>query len=556
MTTPAASNHGDGAADQDDGSSPLASSSLPPLPMSSFVRPMLTDMYQITMVFAYWKQKRHEDRAVFELFFRKTPFHGEFGIMAGVDEVLKYLAHFRFTEEELTYLRKQIPHAEEEFFVWLGQLDCSAVKVYALPDGTTCFGKEPLIRVEGPRAIGQLLETTLLNLINYPSLIATNAARHRLAVGPDKGLFEFGLRRAQGPDGAMSAAKYSYLGGFDGTSNVLAGHLLGITISGTHAHAYVQSYVSLDNLQTPFLNGQNLVEKALTYRSALGFSESNLGEFAAFVAYAQSWPENFLCLVDTYDTLNSGVPNFLSVALALHDLGYAPRGIRLDSGDLAYLSKRIRAWFTEVASTLARPTFEKLRIVASNDINEDVLYALSKQGHSIDAFGVGTHLVTCQAQPALGCVYKLVEIDGQPRIKLSNEVEKVTLPSRKNLYRFFNEAGVALVDFMTKDGEAAPKPGQRLLCRHPFDSKKRAYVTPATIVPLLKLVWDGRAGGIQPGALRTLEESRAHVMGQLKGIREDVLRHINPTPYKVSVSEELHALLHQLWEINAPVGQL
>ena len=524
--------------------------------MSSFVRPMLTDMYQITMVFAYWKQKRHKDWAIFELFFRKTPFKGEFAIMAGIDEVLKYLAHFRFSEEELIYLRKQIPHAEEEFFVWLGQLDCSAVKVYALPDGTICFGKEPLIRVEGPLAIGQLLETTLLNLVNYPSLIATNAARHRLAVGPDKVLVEFGLRRAQGPDGAMSAAKYSYLGGFDGTSNVLAGRLLGIAISGTHAHAYVQSYVSLDDLQTPFLDDQNLVEKALAYRSALGFSESNLGEFAAFVAYAQSWPDNFLCLVDTYDTLNSGVPNFLSVALALHDLGYAPVGVRLDSGDLAYLSKRIRALFTKVASTHERPTFEKLRIVASNDINEDVLYALSKQGHSIDAFGVGTHLVTCQAQPALGCVYKLVEIGGQPRIKISNEVEKVTLPSRKDLYRFFNETGVAVVDFMTKNGEAAPKPGQRRLCRHPFDSKKRAYVTPSTIEPLLKLVWDSQAGGIQPGALRTLEESREFVMGQLKGIREDVLRHVNPTPYKVSVSEELHALLHQLWEMNAPVGQL
>ncbi|TFJ87714.1 hypothetical protein NSK_001064 [Nannochloropsis salina CCMP1776] len=527
-----------------------------PSPMSSYVRPMLTDMYQITMVFAYWKQKRHEDRAVFEVFFRKTPFKGEFAIMAGLDEVLKYLANFRFSSEELDYLRGQIPHAEEEFFTWLGTVDCSCVKVYALQDGTTCFGKEPLVRVEGSLAVAQLLETTLLNLLNYPSLIATNAARHRLAVGSDKVLFEFGLRRAQGPDGAMSASKYSYLGGFDGTSNVLAGHLLGIAISGTHAHAYVQSYVGLDSLQTPFLRGQNLVEKALAYRSALGYSESNVGELAAFIAYAQSWPDNFLCLVDTYDTLNSGVPNFMSVALALYDLGYSPLGIRLDSGDLAYLSKRIRKWFTEVASAYSRPALQMLRIVASNDINEDVLYALSKQGHSIDAFGVGTHLVTCQAQPALGCVYKLVEINGQPRIKLSNEVEKVTLPSRKHLYRFFNENGVALVDFMTRDGEPAPKEGQRLLCRHPFDSKKRAYVTPTTIVPLLSLVWDGQKGGIQPGASRTLEESRTHVMGQLKEIREDVLRHINPTPYKVSVSEELHALLHQLWELNAPVGQL
>jgi nicotinate phosphoribosyltransferase len=191
------------------------------------------------------------------------------------------------------------------------------------------------------------------------------------------------------------------------------------------------------------LDGQNLVDKALAYRSELGFTEANLGEFAAFIAYAQSWPTNFLCLVDTYDTIRSGVPNFLAVALALSDLGYHPVGIRLDSGDLAYLSKRIRAWFAEVAAAQGKPAFEALKIVASNDINEEVLYALAKQEHSIDAFGVGTHLVTCQAQPALGCVYKLVEIDGQPRIKLSNEVGKVTLPSRKTLYRLLNDSGGA-----------------------------------------------------------------------------------------------------------------
>lgn len=313
------------------------------------------------------------------------------------------------------------------------------------------------------------------------------------------------------------------------------------------------------------------------------------------------WPANFLCLVDTYDTLRSGVPNFLAVALALSDLGYTPVGIRLDSGDLAYLSKRIRQTFREVAAAQGKPGLERLKIVASNDINEDVLYALAKQGHEIDAFGVGTHLVTCMAQPALGCVYKLVEIDGQPRIKLSNEVGKVTLPSRKSLYRLSNHSGgasgpavpmlamlacahtptrgcacmracvqpsypihpctptnpaVALVDIMLKEGEPAPAPGQRLLCRHPFDPKKRAYVTPAAVTPLLHLVWDGAKGGIQPGALQTLEASRAHVLGQLRGIREDILRHLNPTPYKVSVSESLHSLLHTLWEHEAPIGVL
>lgn len=185
----------------------------------------------------------------------------------------------------------------------------------------------------------------------------------------------------------------------------------------------------------------NVVEKAQHYRSVLGYGRSNSGELAAFIAYAQSFPTNLLCLVDTYDTLNSGVPNFLCVALALSDIGHKPVGIRLDSGDLAYLSKKAREMFCQVAKRFDKPFFADLMIVASNDINEPVLYALAKQGHSIDAFGVGTHLVTCQAQPALGCVYKLVEINGHPRIKLSQEITKVTMPCRKNVYRLYAANG-------------------------------------------------------------------------------------------------------------------
>lgn len=189
------------------------------------------------------------------------------------------------------------------------------------------------------------------------------------------------------------------------------------------------------------LDGVDIVQKALEYRTALGYTRSNLGELAAFIAYAQSFPDNLLCLVDTYDTLKSGVANFICVGLAISDLGHKPIGVRLDSGDLAYLSKRTRQMFQHAAEKYNRPYFANLNIVASNDINEQVLYALAKQGHTIDTFGVGTNLVTCQAQPALGCVYKLVEINGHPRIKLSQDIGKVTMPCRKNVYRLYTAHG-------------------------------------------------------------------------------------------------------------------
>jgi nicotinate phosphoribosyltransferase len=244
------------------------------------------------------------------------------------------------------------------------------------------FPKVPLIRVEGPLAVTQLLETTLLNLINYPSLVATNAARMRLAAGPGKRLLEFGLRRAQGPDGGVSASKYAYIGGFDGTSNVLAGKLSGMAVTGTHAHSFVMSYTSLADLHSTTIVsnaagqvGENVefVQRVLEKRTTLGY-RTNDGELAAFIAYAQAFPAGLLALVDTYDILSSGVPNFLCVGWVLWELGYKPLGLRIDSGDLAYFSKEIRSVFKEFDRKYAKhEVFGKCNIVASNDINEKVL---------------------------------------------------------------------------------------------------------------------------------------------------------------------------------------
>ncbi len=279
-----------------------------------------------------------------------------------------------------------------------------------------------MIRVEGPIFKTQLLETTLLTLVNYASLVATNAARFRQATAPGKILLEFGLRRAQGPDGGLSASKYCYLGGFDGTSNVLAGKLYGIPVRGTHAHAFVNSYESMNGLTERELYNPStgksypFANMCLKYLKELGPilkilpEETNKGELAAFVSYAIAFPTYFLALVDTYDVLKSGLPNFLAVARALHECNYKAIGLRLDSGDLAYLSLEVRSQFREAAKNYQIDYFEHFTIVASNDINEETLVSLEKQGHSIDSFGIGTHLVTCQKQPALGCVYKLVEV--------------------------------------------------------------------------------------------------------------------------------------------------
>ncbi|XP_021701524.1 nicotinate phosphoribosyltransferase isoform X3 [Aedes aegypti] len=533
---------------------------------NSVVQPLLTDLYQITMAYAYWKSGKIDDHAVFDLFFRTNPFHGEFTIFAGLEECLKFMENFHYSETDIEYLKHALPQGiEEEFFEYLSQLTAKDVTLYALKEGSVAFPRVPLIKVAGPLIIVQLLETTLLTLVNYASLMATNAARYRMVAGRHINLLEFGLRRAQGPDGGLSASKYAYIGGFDGTSNVLAGKLFNIPVKGTHAHAYITSFTGTQELKTRVLahketgDKRDLLELAIEHRVQLSkildisTEESSEGELAAMVSFAIAFPDGFMALVDTYDVKRSGLLNFCAVVLALNDQGFRAVGIRIDSGDLAYLSCLARETFERISEQFKLPWFSKLTIVASNDINEETILSLNEQGHKIDCFGIGTHLVTCQRQPALGCVYKMVEINAQPRIKLSQDVVKVTMPGNKNVFRLYGADGHALIDLLQRVDESPPEVGQKVLCRHPFQESKRAYVIPTHVEPLYDVYWaDGRVTQAMP----SLEEVRDRVQNSLRTLRQDHKRTLNPTPYKVAVSDNLYNFIHDLWLQNAPIGEL
>ena len=352
----------------------------------------------------------------------------------------------------------------------------------------------------------------------------------------------------------MSASRYSYMGGFDGTSNVAAAKEFDIELRGTHAHAFVSAFSGPEDLQSRSLGScEDFWELVYEKRNILKYTSTNIGELAAFVAYAQAFPNGSLALVDTYDTLKSGVPNFLCVTLALNDLGYKALGIRLDSGDLAYLSLKSREMFAEAAK-MFNVDLSHLQIVASNDINESVLLSLDEQGHSIDSFGIGTNLVTCQSQPALGMVYKLVEINGKPAIKLSNELSKVTIPGKKNAFRLIGTEGVALCDVMVGSNEAPPQVGKRLMCRHPYIERKRAFVTPSFVMELLRPVWIGSEKRVAPTP--TLGQVREFVKDQLKLIRSDHKRSLNPTEYKVSLTNDLFNFMHELWLEKCSIADL
>jgi len=384
-------------------------------PTNPMVTSLLTDMYQITMAYAYWKAGKQNDRAVFDLFHRKNPFGGEYTVFAGLEECIRFAANYHFKEDEISFLRSVLPSTcEEGFFSYLVTIDCSDVEIYAMPEGSVVFPKVPLIRVEGPLLIAQLLETTFLTLVNYASLVATNAARHRRVAGKDKILLEFGLRRAQGPDGGISASKYCYLGGFDATSNVDAGRRFGIPVKGTNSHAFVSSFMGFDEIierSLPYAEGGKICEdfvhltqlwlSRMQDKPSLrdNFHETNQSELAAFCSYAFAFPTAFQALVDTYDVLRSGVPNFCAVALALHDLGYKALGIRLDSGDLSYFSIETRKFFHLVEKEFHVVGFGKLTIVASNDINEATLDALNKQVN------------ICSSQPLVLCCKFLLGVE-------------------------------------------------------------------------------------------------------------------------------------------------
>eukprot|EP00750_Incisomonas_marina_P033725 INCI9937.4.p1 GENE.INCI9937.4~~INCI9937.4.p1 ORF type:complete len:597 (+),score=110.52 INCI9937.4:153-1793(+) len=496
-----------------------------PDPNSGSVSLLLTDLYQITMVYAYWKAGRHEQRACFEMFFRKNPFKGNFTIFAGLREIHdQILARSPcFTASDIAYIKSQLPEGiPDAFFEYLGSLDPALLTIDSVREGSVVFPKIPVMSVSGPLALCQLVESTFLNLTGYASLLATNAARMRLCVGPKTALLEFGLRRAQGCDGAMSAARYAFLGGFNSTSNVAAGKRFNIPIKGTHAHSFVMSFHSLEELDdvetkvaSPDGSSQtDLMPLAIAFRAALAEhfggagATTNDGELASFLAYAAAFAPSFLALVDTYDTLNSGVINFLAVAAALHKAGHKGVGLRLDSGDLAQLSLDVRAMFSEAPAVLAKTGldseenlayFSKFTIVVSDGINTTKLLKFARDGHSIDVYGIGTNLATCQEQPALGMVYKLVEINGEECMKMSACAAKILIPGRKKAYRLYGADGKAAMDvlegFSQGTSHKEPTAGFAWSGSWPLGSRREALgeegvkFTPHKVEELLKRVW-------------------------------------------------------------------
>ncbi|KAK7590157.1 hypothetical protein V9T40_001770 [Parthenolecanium corni] len=538
-------------------------------PDNTLVQPLLTDLYQISMAYAYWKADKINDHAVFDLFFRKNPFGGEFTFFAGLEQCIKFLASFHYTDSDINYLRETMPKCtDEEFFIFLKSVTAKDISLYAIEEGTVVFPRVPLMRIEGPLIVVQLLETTFLTLVNFASLMTTNAVRYRMAAGDKISLMEFGLRRAQGPDGGLSASKYSYIGGFNGTSNVLAGKMFNIPVKGTHAHAFINSFTGFEELKSKMLKrydsseSEDLLAKSIEWRKKIApllkcsVDQASDGELAALISFAIAFPQNFVALIDTYDVSRSGLLNFSAVALALNDLGYKAMGIRIDSGDLAYLSEIARKLFIRIADDFSVPWFADLMIVASNDINEETIWSLNEQNHKINCFGIGTNLVTCQKQPALGCVYKLVELNKSPRVKLSQDANKMTMPGRKDVYRLYGSDGYALCDLLQRSCEPPPEVLTRVLCRHPVNPVKRAHATPSKVESLLKLFWKDGCVCMPHEDWASIEVIRNRVRSSLLTLRQDHKRNLNPTPYKVSVSDNLFGYINDLWMQNAPIGDL
>ncbi|RIN86790.1 nicotinate phosphoribosyltransferase, partial [Mammaliicoccus sciuri] len=394
-----------------------------------------TDLYQINMGETYWNDGIHERTAIFDLYFRSMPFNSGYAIFSGLERIVQFIEHFKFTESDIEYLREV--GYQDDYLDYLKSLRFTG-NIRAMKEGELCFNNEPLIRVEAPLIQAQLIETALLNIVNFQTLIATKASRIKQVVR-DEIVMEFGTRRAQEMDAAIWGARAAMIGGFDSTSNVRAGKLFGIPISGTHAHSMVQTYDD---------------------------------EYTAFKKYAERH-KNCVFLVDTFHTLKSGVPNAIKVAKELGDkINFI--GIRLDSGDIAYLSKEARRMLDEAG-------FTEAKIFASNDLDEQTITSLKAQGAKVTAWGVGTKLITAYDQPALGAVYKLVAIEEEngelsDRIKISNNAEKVTTPGKKNVYRIINtKTNKSEGDYITLEDEE-PNKEERLKMFHPVHTYKMKYI--------------------------------------------------------------------------------
>ncbi|XP_039320480.1 nicotinate phosphoribosyltransferase isoform X1 [Saimiri boliviensis] len=506
-------------------------------------RPLLTDLYQATMALGYWRAGRARDAAEFELFFRRCPFGGAFALAAGLRDCVRFLRAFRLRDADVQFLASVLPpDTDPAFFEHLRALDCSEVTVRALPEGSLAFPGVPLLQVSGPLLVVQLLETPLLCLVSYASLVATNAARLRLIAGPEKRLLEMGLRRAQGPDGGLTASTYSYLGGFDSSSNVLAGQLRGVPVAGTLAHSFVTSFSGSELPPDPMLApaagegpGVDLAAKAQVWLErvcahlGLGVQEPHPGERAAFVAYALAFPRAFQGLLDSYSVRRSGLPNFLAVSLALGELGYRAVGVRLDSGDLLQQAQEIRQVFRTVAAQFQVPWLESVPIAVSNNIDEEALAQLAQEGSEVNVIGIGTSVVTCPQQPSLGCVYKLVAVGGQPRMKLTEDPEKQTLPGSKAAFRLLGSDGSLLMDVLQLAEEPVPRAGQELRV-WPRGAQEPCTVRPAQVEPLLQLCLQ-RGQLCEP--LPSLAESRALAQLSLSQLSPAHRRLQSPAQYQV-----------------------
>ena len=470
---------------------------------------LLTDLYELTMMQGYFKNKDMNETVIFDAFYRTNPCGGGYSICAGLEQVIEYIKNLHFSTEDIEYLRS-LKIFEEDFLAYLKDFKFSG-DVYAIPEGSVMFPREPMIKIIAPIMEAQLIETAILNIINHQSLIATKAARVCYAARGD-GIMEFGLRRAQGPDAGVYGARAAMIAGCVGTSNVLAGQMFDVPVKGTHAHSWIMSFPD---------------------------------EYTAFKTYANMYPSACILLVDTYDTLKSGVPNAIKVFTEMREAGIPLTfyGIRLDSGDLAYLSKKAR-------KMLDAAGFPDAVISASNDLDEYLIDSLKVQGAAITSWGVGTNLITAKDNPAFGGVYKLAAIMGKdgkfiPKIKLSENSEKVTNPGNKKIFRIYEkETGKIKADLICLADEEY-NVEEDLLLFDPQEPWKKTKLKGGTYImrPLMEHIFqNGDCIYTSPKVM----EIRDYCQKELDTLWDETKRLVNPHKVYVDLSAKLYDTKIQL----------
>ena len=470
---------------------------------------LLTDLYQITMAQGYFDANIHKKMACFDMFYRENPSENGYAVFAGLEQLIEYIENLKFYDDDIEYLRGQKMFSEG-FLNELSNFKFDG-DIFSVQEGEIIFPNEPIIKIKSSLFSAQIIETALLNIINHQSLIATKAARIAYAAGDDS-VIEFGLRRAQGQSAGILGARAAFIVGVAATSNVLAGKLFSIPIKGTHAHSWIMSFDS---------------------------------EIEAFRAYAKSFPNSTILLVDTYNTLKSGVPNAIAVFKELKEQGQELKnyGIRLDSGDMAYLSKKAREMLDDSG-------FFDAKIVASNDLDENIIQSLKLQGAKIDVWGVGTSLITSIDSPAFGGVYKMVEIENEngelvPKIKLSDNPEKITTPGSKKIYRIYDKkSGKIKADLITLENETIDCASKLVL----FDPNApwRRMTLPKNSFTIRNLHQHIYKNGKKIYTSPKIQEMQDFCKNELKNLWEEHKRLINPHIMPVDLSQTLYDLKQSL----------